>query len=279
MMSKWGHAITAAGFGVAIYACLGAAQGNAADMPLFGGDPTPQTKIEFGTGWYIRGDLAYANESMPEISSDLTAGSTSRLSSFSAGLGFGYKFNSWLRADLIGDYRQPNQASGVGTPITCVTQVTTDPTTLVPFVSARDTCTPYQQASIRQWDLLQNVYFDLGTWYGLTPYVGAGAGLSFTQTKTATNWYMSNGLPYQVSTDGFYFNLNSTSSNLTYQFAWALMAGVAYQLTDNAFLDVGYRYVNLGTYNMISSTGLSVKKTDDVQEFRVGIRYLIDGMM
>jgi opacity protein-like surface antigen len=55
------------------------------------------------------------------------------------------------------------------------------------------------------------------------------------------------------------------------------MAGVAYQLTDHAFLDFGYRYVNLGTYSATSAvTGLTTKVRDDVQEFRFGVRYMID---
>jgi opacity protein-like surface antigen len=112
----------------------------------------------------------------------------------------------------------------------------------------------------------------------VTPYIGAGAGLSFTQVKSTTNWYMSNGLAYHVSTDGFYYNWDSATQNLRYQFAWALMAGVAYQMTDNAFLDIGYRFVNLGTYRATSAvTGFTTNKSDNAQEFRFGVRYMIDG--
>ncbi len=267
----------AAGFGAAAYACAGVSAGIAADMPLFNEEPTPQTKVEFGTGWYIRGDLAYANDSLPPILPDLSIVSTARQSTFSAGLGMGYKFNNWIRADLVGDYRQPNKASGPIDTRICTTQLTTIAN--FPTVTASDLCNAQGAGSVWRWDLLQNVYFDLGTWYGLTPYVGAGAGLSFTQAKSTINWFMSNGLPYHVNTDGFYFNWDSATQNVTYQFAWALMAGVAYQLTDNAFLDFGYRYVNLGTYTTTSGiTGLVTKKRDDVQEFRFGVRYMIDGM-
>jgi opacity protein-like surface antigen len=279
-MSKWGHAIRAAGFCAAVSACAGATDAIAADMPFYDPESTPQTKVEFGTGWYIRGDLAYANDSLPPILPDLSFVSNARQSTYSAGLGFGYKFNNWIRADLVGDYRQPNKASGISATRTCITQLQNGVTPLgVPFVqtTATDQCNALGSASIWRWDLLQNVYFDLGTWYGITPYIGAGAGLSFTQVKSSLTWFMSNGLQYQVSTDGFFFNLNSASQNLSYQFAWALMAGAAYQMTDNAFLDVGYRYVNLGSFTETSAiTGLSTKKTEDVHEFRVGIRYMID---
>lgn len=266
----------AVGFGAAAYACAGVTAGIAADMPFYEPEPTPQTKVEFGTGWYIRGDLAYANDSMPAILPDLTIASTARQSTFSAGLGFGYKFNNWIRADLIGDYRQPNKASGVSGTRICTTQLTT--INNFPTVTATDQCTAFGSASVWRWDLLQNVYIDLGTWYGLTPYVGAGAGMSFTQAKSTKNWFMSNGVAYHVNTDGFYYNWDSATQNLTYQFAWALMAGVAYQMTDNAFLDIGYRFVNLGTYTATSAvTGFTTKKSDNAQEFRFGVRYMIDG--
>jgi opacity protein-like surface antigen len=274
-MLKRGYAMKAAGFGIAIYACSGALEARAADMPLYGGDPTPQTKVEFGTGWYIRGDIGYANQSMPAILPDLSTVSTDRVSSYTGGLGFGYKFNNWIRADLVGDYRQPNKATGPTGTASCVTQITNNGLG-VPQVTATDTCSAIGAGSVWRWDVLANAYVDLGTWYGWTPYVGVGAGMSFTQAKSNRHWYMSNGLPYQVSTDGFYFNWDSATQNLTEQFAWALMAGAAYQLTDSAFVDVGYRYVNLGKYSYLSSTGSRVSLRDDAHEFRVGIRYMAD---
>jgi len=277
-MLKRRHAIEAALMGLTSLACVGG-QAHAADMPLpYYGEPAPQEKVEFGTGWYIRGDAAYANESMPQITPEAVIGSTNaRVSTASFGLGFGYKFNNWFRADLTGDYRVPNRASGNGPSVHCTTQLTDNAATPpIPVETASDRCTPHASSAVRQWDILQNVYFDLGTWYGFTPYIGAGAGLSFTRASTTVAYYMSNGLPYHVTTDGFYFNYDYSTTSITYQFAWAAMAGAAYQLTDNAYLDFGYRYINLGKYSVTLSTGAIVKKTDDAHEFRVGIRYMAD---
>jgi len=274
-MVKPRHAIEAAFWGLTVLACAGSGQASAADMPMpYYGDP-PQEKVEFGTGWYIRGDAAYANESMPQIGLDGSIGNSSaRVSTASFGLGFGYKFNNWFRADLTGDYRVPNRASGNGTSRVCITQLTT--INNFPVTTATDNCTPHSASAVRQWDLLQNVYFDLGTWYGFTPYIGAGAGLSFTRATTTVNWFMSNGLPYQVTTDGFYYNWDYSSTSITYQFAWAAMAGAAYQLTDNAYIDFGYRYLNLGKYKAVTSNGNTISKRDDAHEFRVGVRYMAD---
>jgi len=274
-MAKRGHAIKAAFLGLTGLACSVGGQAFAADMPMpYYGD-APQEKVEFGTGWYIRGDAAYANASMPQISSDGSIGnSNARVSTASFGLGFGYKFNNWFRADLTGDYRVPNRMSGNGRSQTCITQVTT--INNFPTTTATDSCTPRVSSSVRQWDLLQNVYLDLGTWYGFTPYIGAGAGLSFTRASTSVNWFMSNSLPYHVSTGGFYYNWDYSTTSITYQFAWAAMAGAAYQLTDNAYIDVGYRYINLGRYNAVLNNGVAVSKRDDAHEFRVGVRYMAD---
>jgi opacity protein-like surface antigen len=61
-------------------------------------------------------------------------------------------------------------------------------------------------------------------------------------------------------------------------FAWALMAGVAYDLTTHAKLDRGYRYLNLGKVTGVSSAlgGPVSSPTTNSHEVRVGIRYVID---
>src|SRR5579884_2778766 len=201
--------------------------------------------VDLGTGWYLRGDAAYANDSVPPISPDLTQFlSAARQPSANLDLGFGYKLNNWFRADMVVDWWKPIVASGGGTPSTCITQLTT--INNFPTVTATDQCTPRYHSSVQRWDLLGNLYADLGTWYGFTPYIGGGAGLSLTHMSSAVNWYMSNGLPYQVTTDGFYYNWDRSASITRYQFAWALMAGASYAITPQLLLDVGYRYVNLG---------------------------------
>ncbi len=50
------------------------------------------------------------------------------------------------------------------------------------------------------------------------------------------------------------------------------MAGFGYALTDNATIDIGYRYVNMGSF--VDITGFSQRLTS--QEVRVGVRYQVD---
>ena len=77
--------------------------------------------------------------------------------------------------------------------------------------------------------LMLNAYYDINTCTKWTPYVGAGMGvamLKFTE-KNMENGYKA--------------------SNRTYNFAWQVGAGVAYDLTKNVALDAGYRYINSGS--------------------------------
>lgn len=253
----------------------------AADLGSFFSSPQPDIPtqpVEFGTGWYIRGDGAWADDSLPQISPDLTQFVTAaRQTMFNADLGFGYKFNNWIRTDIVADYWLPTRAQGLGTSRQCITQITTIDN--IPTPTAYDTCTPHQNSEIQRLDALANLYVDLGTWYGFTPYVGGGLGVSRMQITSDTNWYMSNGLPYHVTTDGFYFNWDRSIDLIRYQFAWALMAGTSYAITPELALDLGYRYINLGTITGIQgATGNSYTKVIDAHEIRIGLRYMFDQM-
>ncbi len=268
---------SAAAIGIAVAVWVAPAKLCAADLgpSLFSNQPSTQIQpVEFGTGWYIRGDLAYARNSLPPLSSGLSQSlSSATTSGYSADLGFGYKFTNWFRADFIGEYRDPITSAGTGTGATCITALYGTP----PTSQTTDTCTPHYASSVRRWDFLGNGYFDIGTWSGFTPYVGAGAGFSLTTTASSTNWYMSNGVAYHVTTDGFYFNWDQSSSTLRYQFAWALMAGVSYAVTPQFLIDLGYRYINLGTLpGIANSSGQVVTMPMNAQEIRIGLRYMID---
>jgi len=156
-------------------------------------------------------------------------------------LGGGYKFNNWFRGDLtLGLFgTQPISVGGA------------------PYTGSAS----YMASELKKYLLLLNGYVDLGTWYGITPYAGAGAGGALVDSVNV------------LSTPAF------TNYTQRYDFAWALMAGAAYNLTDNASIELGYRYVNFGNFaGGNPSTGASFSKNLSAQEIRVGVRYLIDGM-
>ena len=124
------------------------------DEPL----PLPERSrvrlFDSNLGWYLRGDLGYAwgrigsAQSAPPFASP---SSSSLGNGFTGGVGAGFK-SQWLRTDVTFDYLAPLKYQGaIATP---------------GDVSAK----------ISALSMLVNGYFDLGTWYRATPYVGAGIG-------------------------------------------------------------------------------------------------------
>lgn len=189
---------------------LSMASANAADMPppILQAPPVPM--VELGSNWYLRGDFAYRMLDVPNtIGPEDAAG---------LGLGVGYQFSSWLRGDVTLDYQFGSRFSALDTP---------------------------SVAGGKLWSssLFANAYADLGTWYGVTPYVGAGVG-SVYNSLLEGRW----------------------------NFGWALMAGAAYHLSPNLSVDFGYRYADLGRAVALDTSLVDV----NVHEFRVGFRYKLD---
>ncbi len=125
---------------------------------------------------------------------------------------------------------------------------------------------------MRQYDnaFLANAYFDVGTYYGFTPYLGGGLGLNMDTLSGSTNYTeTANGQTYAANlTPGasppVWVNAqgqtlapqpniafgqqfwNRSIRSTTWSMAWALAAGVGFKLTPSTTLDVGYRYLNSG---------------------------------
>ncbi len=88
---------------------------------------------------------------------------------------------------------------------------------------------------LKTWVLLANAFVDLGTWNCFTPFVGFGIGGAHVQLADFSD--------VNPSTGGFGFGRNSSKWNL----AWALHAGVAYEVSKNLKIDLSYRYLNYGS--------------------------------
>lgn len=210
-------------------------------VPVYN-EPDPQ--FEFGTGWYLRGDASYASEDQAKL--DPAFGRLSPDWGYGAGGGIGYRFNSIFRADITGDYLEPIEGSrrdiDVASGNTVVTKV-----------------------SLNRYDGLVNGYVDLGNWYGVTPYVGAGVGFSVLDPSGKL-----------VVTNAFG---NSTGRKLNFtertNFAWAAMAGVSYAVDPSVVVDLGYRHLDLGRASVaVGSAVLNRDITRD--EVRLGLRYMLN---
>lgn len=245
--------------------------------------------IEVGSGWYLRGDA-----NIGEASLTLSNFGTLQAENFGADLGVGYQFGSSFRIDLTADYLTPATRArtayfGGSGPAYSVPYAAIDP--LAPRLGCpvgadpnnlanvfTVACSSTSTTSLRAQAYLLNAYLDIAHFGAVTPYIGAGAGLAHVDARADLNFQFSNGVAYgpQNSFCGGstglagvscyhlgYWN-NSGPRSVENNFAYALMAGVAYKLSDLLTLDVGYRYLNLGA-------GLSA------QEVRFGLRLTPDG--
>jgi opacity protein-like surface antigen len=246
--------------------------------------------VELGSGWYIRGDLGVAAENALKFGSSPNLILPKNPNGWSAGVGGGYKFNNWFRADVTLDYRSAAKRDGYAGSIAC--QIGATPITAINPLTGTSTvvgsnpvytqCNDTAHSRLNRTHVLANAYVDLGTWSGITPYVGAGVGANVIFNKSQSNWFMNNQNPYNVTwTDpfsniGYQGYLDRAVSSTAVRLAWALMAGFAIDLTPHVKLDVGYRYLGLGSYASIDSYGNPVTKQMRAQEVRAGIRYTID---
>jgi opacity protein-like surface antigen len=185
------------------------------------------------SGWYLRGDIGFSNQNVGSLFNSTYSGFTTVTNidrGFDAaplfGLGIGYSFNRWLRFDVTGEYRGAANFKGL------------DVGALPGGGFASDRYT----ASKSEWTFMFNGYVDLGTWYNFTPFVGAGVGVS---RNTISNFGdFSTCIDSSNCALGGSDAFGGTAS--TWNVAWALHAGLAYQLSQNVTLELAYRYIDLG---------------------------------
>jgi opacity protein-like surface antigen len=279
----------------------GAAAASAGDLP-----PPPPPGPAFdaplrgtvaASGLYLRGDIGVGYQSIRNISQrDVIAGGGTFLKDSSesnvvfGGIGIGYRFNNWFRFDVTGELRgsQPMHAQDrfiFGTPT---------PFPRNPLLNdfARTSQTNSYAANVTTQLGLANAYVDLGTFCALgclTPFVGAGVGFARHTVSGLTDSGIVNTLFYQAGTGTVFQQSNPTlgyaTSNTRTNFAWALMAGVGYNVTPNVTLEVGYRYLNMGQVRSgrIQNAFIAENyeplraRTMDSHDIRIGMRWSLNG--
>ncbi|MGJ4953674.1 outer membrane protein [Bradyrhizobium sp. HKCCYLS20291] len=245
----------------------------AADMPIMPPPVyAPPPAADFG-GWYLRGDIGFSNQKVKDIrytNAALYAPMTSfqQTSAFDTagiyGIGAGYRFNSWFRADVTGQYRGNSNFKA---------------TDRFNFTSAGTT---YQgidnySASKSEWLVLANVYVDLGTWWCITPFVGAGVGGSRVTISNFTDTGINNSPGATTS-----FATAPTSSK--WNLAWAAHAGLAYNVNPNLVLELAYSYVDLGqgqtgvlsTYTGTTTGNIFKFRDITSHDLKLGVRWNFD---
>jgi opacity protein-like surface antigen len=253
---------------------LGGARGSMKDY----GGPMPVIQQGASGPCYFRADVGYSWSNDPTIkwpvdNTDFNnftgtnyangdaVSSTSRENGMlaEAGVGCGWGGSRGVRVEAMFGYRGDRKIEG-------------EPTFYAGAVGQPDPGPVVDplHTSIRTTTFMLNGYKDLGNFGGFTPYVGAGIGAAYHKL------------------DDIYFTGNPNLVNRIHgdndlAFAWSLMAGVGYQISDRATLDVGYRYIDMGKISsQRSDTGGGVNPAvhfDDLtaHEVKVGLRYSFGG--
>ena len=231
--------------------------------------PPPVAVAPVGGGWYLRGDVTASAFERPRDATLPDANDPGmpplvglRLGTEPGfGGGVGYRVNEWLRVDATVDDRAPARFRA--------------------YSSRSNFATGYN-VEAEKVDVLTglvNVYADLGTWWGLTPYVGGGIGVAdkavhAAYTQTTCTQDACDGQPGTGPRTAVARPNRSVTS-----FAWALSAGLSYAITPGLSVDAGYRYVDLGRAKSGTDAygGTSRLKDLAANEFRIGLRYQFAG--
>ena len=187
--------------------------------------PPPMVVPPDVSSWYLRGQIGVGMNhftidylpSPPNVGNGFVFDQHSIADTVFIGFGAGYNWNNWLRFDGTVEYRAKTQinARGVFDPITG-------------FGDA-------YQGYLKSWVFLANAYVDLGTWNCFAPFVGAGVGGAYNT--------MADLVDMGIGTTGAGFGRNSSQ----WSPAWALYAGIGYDVSKSLKVDLTYRYLNYGS--------------------------------
>jgi opacity protein-like surface antigen len=244
--------------------------------------PPMPAPVEVGGGWYLRGDVGVGSldfkgttvvdASTPFAPYDLKGIQNSVADQVFIGAGIGYQLNPWLRFDVTGEYRTKTDWQYVDKGVDICN-------------AAGENCRPGFNVSKGQFSSivgLANAYFDLGTWHGITPFVGAGVG--FAHHMFGHSFDIGAGASTGAITGvagGFGMGPERDKTSL----AWALHAGLGYDVTPNLKLELAYRYLNMGEAetgrvscipSCSSGTIYKVKELES-HDFKIGMRWMLGG--
>jgi opacity protein-like surface antigen len=209
----------------------------AADFPPSLPPAQPMFQPASESGWYLRGDVGVGMQRFQAFdhfqtnplfvwpaSWQIVQKQTDDSAFFDFGVG--YQVNNWFRFDVTAEHRTSAKFKVIG--------------------SYREFCVGGTATCFDQYDgshaaevFLLNAYLDLGTWWCLTPFVGASIGGAWnTVTSVSDVGFIADG------TTGFGFSQADASN---WNLAWSAQAGLAYNVSNNLKLEFAVRYLNLGS--------------------------------
>jgi opacity protein-like surface antigen len=247
----------------------------AADLPPIIQQAMPVPVDDFASGWYLRGDVGIGIQDYSSFAHTQTNAAFVWPASWNIqqkeikdpafiGVGIGYQFNNWLRFDVTGEYRQrvPFLATG-------------NYSGVADFCAGGGQCFDVYNGNHGAAVFLANAYFDLGTWWRVTPFIGAGIGTAYNEVRGFWDLGLNSD-----GTTGRGFAKDYSSWNM----AWALYAGLTFNVTHNLKLEAAYRYLNMGDVRtgIVDCVGCGAGgplayytlKELESHDFKLGFRYM-----
>jgi opacity protein-like surface antigen len=265
---------------VKFFTCIGAAaligtSAYAADLsqPMPPMAYQPVAAVAETSGWYLRGDVGVGVQSFSQFDHSQTNPAFVWPASWMIvqqdiqdtsifGFGAGYEVNNWLRFDITGEYRTKAAFKATGS--------------YTNFCAGGGICFDVNSGNYSAAVFMANAYVDLGTWWCLTPYIGAGVGGAYNRiTGVQDNGIISNG------TVGFGY---APSDSANVGLAWNVQAGLTYNISNNFKVDFSYRFLSLGSpqtavvacQNTSPCPGAFYTLRDMTsQDFRIGFRWML----
>lgn len=192
--------------------------------------------------FYVRTDFAFGLQlDIDQTAANCSASTIIELCGYSARgnagdslggtVGFGYRLTPWLRGDASFAFRQGRRAAG--------------------GIDSFDGLPSAGTIALRTraYTLMFNLYVHVVPAFGgsegwFQPYVGAGIGPSFNHVDSSA---IAGTFPGGIAAA-------QLGSATTTSFAWNATGGIALRLSRNLGVDLGYRYVDLGSFETGSGT-------------------------
>ena len=204
-----------------------------------------EPEYEIGGNLYLRGYVGFTNQEVDGLANAVLDGAAFEFlqadfeSSGLFGGAVGYRVNNWFRADVSAEYRMRAGFDGFD-------RYDGDGDGLLTNMTVGNDGTNEYTADKSEFLILANAFVDLGSYHRISPYVGAGVGASYTMISNLQD-------------------INTPQSSTAYandhgawSFAWALYAGLGFEVNDHLTIDMGYRYLDIGdaeSGDIISSNG------------------------
>jgi opacity protein-like surface antigen len=235
--------------------------------------PAPVVVPQPLAGWYLRGDVGVGAQTFSSFDHSQINSAFVWPASWTIvqkdvqdtgifGGGVGYEFNNWFRADVTAEYRTKAMFKTIGS--------------YTNFCAGGGTCFDVTEGNLSSTVVMANAYVDLGTWWCLTPYIGAGIGGAYNRTTGVQDMGLNSD-----GTTGFGFTTNDASQ---WNLAWNAQAGLSYNVTNNFKVDLNVRYLHLGSpqtsevfcQNTAACPGALYTLTNTSSwDFRMGVRWLL----